>query len=126
MRGLPASLHEPLVEVHVRGADRRPVVGRDRGVGGVDLGGDQREHGRVGVVGAAHRVALDEAPQPVEVDEVGRLEGGDEHPAVQVVHEQPVVAQQAERLAQRVAGDAEVGAEALLRQAGRRGAGRRR
>ena len=59
-------------------------------------------------------VALDRAPEPVEVDEVRLVELADEHPAMKPVHQQTLVGQQAEGFAQRVAGHVQDLDEPLL------------
>jgi hypothetical protein len=96
--------HEVGVEAHVGRADRPPVAVGDGPLGRRDvvvqrlqLAGTERRQ-------RAHHRALDRAPQAVEVDEVVLVEHPDEDPAVQLVHEQALVGQQAEGLPQGVAG----------------------
>ncbi len=115
--------HEVGVEAHVRRADGDPVAAGGRGLAARDVVVQRAQPVGLEVAQRADDVALDGAAQPVEVDQVGLVELGDEDAAVQVVHEQALVGEQPERLAQGVARDAQRADEQLLRQpgAGRRG-----
>ena len=98
--------HEIAVELHVGGADRHPVTPPEPPPPPAATSSYSRcSTVRVDVRERPDHVALDRAPEPVEVDEVRLVELADEDPAVQLVDQQTLVRQQPEGLAQRVARD---------------------
>jgi hypothetical protein len=95
-----------LVEPEVRGGERLPVGTRQRVLAGLDARRDavQRRHR---VPDGAHDPALDDPADPVQVDDVVHCGRPHEHPAVELVAEQPLVGEHPEGLPERVARDAE-------------------
>ena len=91
------------MELHVGGADRHPVTPPGGRLTFGDVVVQPPQAVRVDVRERPDHVALDGAPQPVEVDQVGLVELTDEHAAVHLVDQQALVGQQPKRLAERVA-----------------------
>ncbi len=89
------------MEADVGGADALPVVAR-RGLLGVEHGLLEQRQRRLGR-SPPHGRALQHAAHLVEVGDVLGGRQPDEHAPVEPVVEQPLVAEQPERLAQRVA-----------------------
>ncbi len=106
------------MEEHVGGADVLPAQLGRRPLGAVDRVAECGERPAGGSGPLADRGALDEAAQAVQVDHVIGGEPADENAAVELVDQQSLVGQQAERLPQGVARDAEGRTDRLLRQAG--------
>ncbi len=107
--------HQRLVEAQVRGADVAPAV-FGRGARSPSSTAS-RQAGEVSPGAVAHRGALDDAADEIEIPHVGGGQHPDEDPPVELVDEQSLVAQQPERLAQRVAGDLQLGADGLFGEA---------
>ena len=96
------------VEPHVRGADRRPAI-RERGrLGGFDIVLQRLEPARRQLRIAVHQTAddvdLEHPAETVQVDHVPLAELGDEHAAMQLVDQQPLVGEQPERFAETCCG----------------------
>ena len=119
-----------LVEVHVGRADLDPPVARRGRLALLDGLADRDEQlgplagggARPPALGrATDRPALEDAAQLVEVSYVVHGQLAHEDAAVELVEQQALVAEQAERLAQGVARDPERRSDVLLGQPGARG-----
>ena len=112
--GAAGQADQCLVEVDAGGGHGLPVL---PGRGGLAVGEGLAEPAQVlgpQRLDLGQRPALHDAPDLVEVGDVLAGELADEDAPAQVVDEQPLADQQLEGLAQRAAGDAEVGAHLLL------------